>query len=399
MDLGTLFTTSSTKSTEAIADQDLIVSDDSEFIENIADMYAIEGYSQPLSATSLEVALDMVRAGKKIRHFLLDNRQPMELKARVTEATTSLDVGVNVIVISSLDSIKMQNWVEAQGASYMLWDGKVDDLLWFVSSNPEQACVTTQTKSRVAKRVLVLGTRGGIGVSTISCALSYLLATQANLKTLLIDHDTCAVVGDMLLGLKGLKLRMNSHDLSVREMDAGIARTYLHNVSEKIDYLVMESSYSCIGKHSETLTVLSQQLVSEYNFMIDSVSSGQFDEIHDGDLRKKYHKIIVVCDPSIVSLRAYKLLKRKLGDAEHQVIFNHSRPLSDYPMSISSAEKRMKMENTVSIGFEPGLEKGVIQKGDLHFKKSKFMKEVDPLLTALTGKKSKNKKNFWPFKK
>ncbi|EKM32370.1 cobQ/CobB/MinD/ParA nucleotide binding domain protein, partial [Vibrio harveyi] len=73
---------------------------------------------------------------------------------------------------------------------------------------------TVKKKSRIAKRVLMLGSKGGVGLSTISAFLSYSLSQQANLKTLLVEHDTIALNSDIFLGLKGLKAQQNSIDLN-----------------------------------------------------------------------------------------------------------------------------------------------------------------------------------------
>ncbi|MFA0026223.1 type II secretion protein, partial [Vibrio sp. 10N.261.49.A5] len=104
----------------------------------------------------------------------------------------------------------------------------------------DSSTTVNKKKSRVAKRVLLLGSKGGIGLSSISSYLCHSLSQQASLKTLLVEHDTTALNSDIFLGVKGLKSKLSSIDLNQSELDAAIAATYVYSVKDKLDYLMLD---------------------------------------------------------------------------------------------------------------------------------------------------------------
>ncbi|MCW1890962.1 hypothetical protein OK016_24320 [Vibrio chagasii] len=69
---------------------------------------------------------------------------------------------------------------------------------------------------------------------------------EANLKTLLVD-DSGALNSDIYIGVKGLKAKHNSIDLNQTDIDSAIAKTYVHPVKDKLDYLVLEKNVACLS--------------------------------------------------------------------------------------------------------------------------------------------------------
>ncbi|WP_391090555.1 AAA family ATPase [Vibrio sp. NH-UV-68] len=397
MDLDILFKNSTAKSKSSIEATDLIVSDDVSLIESINDLYAIEGYAKPIEVTDFDNDGAWNRSDIKLKHVILDFRHASNIVEQVSDIASRLDVSISLLVVCDVDSIKLRNQVHSLGATYVLWDVDLDGLLAAVKSKDEHQSVAKRT--RVAKRILVLGTKGGVGVSSVSSLLAHALSGEVNLKTLLVDHDSGAMNSDIYLGVKGLKAKQNSIDLNQIDIDDAIAKTYLHKVSEKLDYLVLERNVACLADHATTLHNLSSQLIDQYNFIIDSAPLSCYEEIHDQELSEKYHRVFLVCDPSVSSLRSYNLLQKKLGKIEHEIVFNLNRPAKDFMVTLSNAKERIRVKNSVDINYEPALEKVLIQRGMSEFIKSKSAAPIAQMVTLLTGKKLKSKSRFSLFRK
>ncbi|MEX0335316.1 AAA family ATPase [Vibrio tubiashii] len=397
MDLDILFKNSSSKMKESISARDLIVSDDAAFIESVNDLYAIEGYAKPIEVPDIDNDSAWNNSGVKLNHVILDLRGAGNVVDQTSEIATRLDVSISLLVLCDVDSIKLRNQVHSLGANYVLWDVELDALLAAIKSNEEQESSVKRT--RVAKRILILGTKGGVGVSSVSSLLCHSLAGQANLKTLLVDHDSGAMNSDIYLGVKGLKAKQNSIDLNQIDIDDAIAKTYVHPVVDKLDYLVLEKNIACLSDHATTLFNLSNQLIDQYNFIIDSAPLSCYEEIHDQELSDKYHRIFVVCDPSVSSLRSYNLLKKKLGKVEHELVFNLNRPAKDFMVTLASAKERIRVKTSIDFAYEPALEKLLIQQGIGHFMKSKSSAPIANMVSTLTGKKIKTKSRFSLFRK
>ncbi len=397
MDLDILFKNSSSKMKESISARDLVVSDDATFIESVNDLYAIEGYAKPIEVPDIDNDSTWNNSDVKLNHVILDLRGAGNVVDQTSEIATRLDVSISLLVLCDVDSIKLRNQVHSLGANYVLWDADLDALLAAIKSNEEQESSVKRT--RVAKRILILGTKGGVGVSSVSSLLCHSLAGQANLKTLLVDHDSGAMNSDIYLGVKGLKAKQNSIDLNQIDIDDAIAKTYVHPVVDKLDYLVLEKNIACLSDHATTLFNLSNQLIDQYNFIIDSAPLSCYEEIHDQELSDKYHRIFVVCDPSVSSLRSYNLLKKKLGKVEHELVFNLNRPAKDFMVTLASAKERIRVKTSIDFAYEPALEKLLIQQGIGHFMKSKSSAPIANMVSTLTGKKIKTKSRFSLFRK
>lgn len=226
MDLDNLFKTTSSSKDKKNNTIDLVVSDDMAFLQAIDELYAIEGFASPLKVDDIDDE-SWHKTSAEIKHVVLDLRDCGELVSEVAEISSRLDVSISLIVLSNTDSILMRDKVLSLGANYILWDPELDGLLGALKeSGKDTFSPTVKKKSRIAKRVLMLGSKGGVGVSTISAFLSHSLSQQASLKTLLVEHDTLALNSDIFLGLKGLKAQQNSIDLNQSELDAAIAGSY-----------------------------------------------------------------------------------------------------------------------------------------------------------------------------
>lgn len=196
MDLNNLFKTSTSPKKAVSEFSDLLVSDDAEFVQSVRDLYAIEGFPPLIEMPELTSQSNMDLGKQKIKHVVLDFRQSNNVVEEISDITTKLDVGIRIIAISNSDSIRLKNRVQALGAEYVLWDENLQDLLNAVSVS-ESATGTLVNKTRVAKRVLLLSCKGGIGLSTISSLVAYGLSSEAQLKTLLVDHDSGAFTSDI----------------------------------------------------------------------------------------------------------------------------------------------------------------------------------------------------------
>ncbi|WP_299014169.1 type II secretion protein [uncultured Photobacterium sp.] len=399
MDLDNLFKSSTNRESSKAEIVDLIVSEDKAFVDSVKELYAIEGFHEPIHMKNIHNEDELNEIKQKIRNVILDFRSVNDIVADVNDIATQLDVDINIITVSNLDSIKVKNQVLALGANYVLLDEELNELLAAILSLNGSKEQTAHKKTRIAKRVLFLGSKGGIGLSAITSLLAHTLSEGANLKTLLVDHDSGALNSDMFLAIKGLKVRQTSSDITERDIDSAIARTYTNKAREKLDYLMLEKHGEGFSLHSQTLYNLSQQLVDEYNFIIDAMPLSSFDQLNGSEMQEKYHRIFVVCEQSVSSLRAYNALKRKLGKTPHQLVFSQTRPAKDYVIPLDNAKVRIKQKDTIDIGYEPGLEKIFVHEGPVGVMNTKFSDPIRTIVASLTGKTIVRKKRFKLFSK
>ncbi|MCG6461801.1 AAA family ATPase [Vibrio parahaemolyticus] len=373
---------------------DLLVSNDQIFIDSVKELYAIEQFQQPLVRASFNVNTIDEFSNVKLTRLVVDMRGNNNITHDLKILMDRLDITIQLFAISDVDSVRLEQQIQSLGCHYILWDSSLNGLLSAIKSQSNGAFGGLSV--RKAKRVLILGTKGGVGVTSISTSLVNAMSVQANLKTLLVEHDFSAVNSDIYLGVTDLKLKSNTID--VNEIDKTIAKTYVANVSEQLSYIALQNKTTS-NVHFSTLYNISSNLKEEYSFIVDSVSLSFFDNLITDSFIKNYDRVYVVCEPSISSLRSYNYLKRNFGKFNHSVIFNMTRPSKDYVMSLSNAKTKIKAENTIDITYEPLLEKTIIQRGLNEISSFKFYKSIALIVNQLSGKEIKAKTSLFSFMK
>lgn len=377
---------------------DLIVSKDSEFIEQTIQMYLLEGATRPDVVDTLKVSNVHEYSSTNVRYIILDYRGVSESQqlSQVEELVSLLDTQIKVFVISDVDSILLHNNISYKGAAYVFWDENLNGLSSSIFSNGSDS---RKSLNRSAKRILLIGSKGGVGLTTFSSVLCSALTNRAHLNVLFVDHDANDINADSYLGIKGLKLKRNSVDLKQLEIDSVVAKGYIFNVDQKLDYLTLDRSNINDREHSDLLSKLCSEVSGDYNLIIDSVSCSAFESLNFANSNTKYNRIYIVCEPSLGSLRGYKFIKNIIQDHKHSVIINSNRPAKDYLMSVSGAKERIRSEFCYVIGYESSLDKFVFKNGIAEMRGRKYFSTIVEIVKELTGKNIKSKLKINLFKK
>ena len=377
---------------------DLVVSEDESFLSSVKELYTIEGLIQLQVSSKSNYHNHLSINSKNIRNVIFDMRGISDVQKSCSDIITVLDVNISLLIISDIDSILLQDKVSSLGGIYILWDEKLDSLLYSIKFNGKKN-LSNMKNYRVAKRILVLGSKGGIGVSLISSLFSHFLSSKAHLRTLLVDYDSNTNNSDFYIGIKNFKNNKNSKNIFDIEMDSLVAETYIENVDDKLDYLVLDRNSDDFIHHSSSLFKISSELEANYNFIIDSVPSSMFGELYSNDFFEKYHHVFLICEPSVSSLRSCNKLKKFLSKTDYQLIINLNRPLKDFILSISQVKDKLKINNTIDILYEQDIEKRIIQNGIGCLENSKVFEPISEAIKILTGKDINRKSKYSIFKK
>lgn len=375
--------------------KDIIVSDDNEFLESMKENYIIEGYDKPVLLNKKNNVNYKSYTDRNAKNIIIDFRGSGDLIKETSDLIYYLDIRISLFVVGDIDSIKLQNEVRKLGANYIFFCGDVGGVFNAIDSFSQGK---KNGFSRSAKRILILGTKGGIGVSTISCLLSRFISEKINLKTLLIEHSSVSINSDILLGIKSEKSRRNIFDIEYTEIDSAIASTYIKNSFEKLDYLSLDNSFSQYKSKPLMLIKLSEEVKDKYNFIIDSVCSEKFEELYNEYSRIKYHRVFVICEPSVSSIRTYNNIKSKFKDDNLKVVLNSNRIPKDYIMSLRQAKEKIDINDVFQINHESNIEKTIIKHGLEGLKRTKFYTSVGEIVTDLTGKNFDKKYKYSLFK-
>ncbi|MCF7361909.1 AAA family ATPase [Vibrio sp. A1-b2] len=396
MDLNNLFkSTSNNSELKGQGLPDLVISNDSVLLASINDLYALEGFIEPKVQSLLQKKGNQIPSGLNFPHVILDMRDMDKdtIIDKISEIIVGLDVSSTLVVLSKLDSIKLQKQISALGAVYVLWEPDLSGLLAALSVDHTGIKLGGDI-TRKAKRILVLGTKGGIGVSTFSSVLSYSLANQAHLKTLLVDYDSAARNSDVLLGIRNFEIKPSSGVVNRSDIDRAVANNYQHQLNDRLAYMALEKLRVDSAGHSSALFELSSTLSSEYNFIIDSVPCDAYNEIHERIQSGLYHRIFILCEPSVSSLRCYNVFKKQVEPQQVEVVFSLTRLAKEYVMTLQNAKERIHQKSAVDVLYESSLDSILIKQGMEQLRSLKYMKPIAQVVELLTKKNISVKSQF-----
>ncbi len=191
---------------------------------------------------------------------LADETNPLE---SITSLSEVCDPGTQLIVLGQQNDINLFREIIALGVQdYLLKPVSADSLTEALNKSPDKNHDAETAIQRGGKIICVIGSRGGVGASSVALNAAWMLAHEENQKVALVDLDL--YFGSLSLAL----------DL---EPGRGFREALLH--PERIDGLFIERA---MVRQSDRLFVLSAEEELSKTFDIDTESVDQlFEPLRD----------------------------------------------------------------------------------------------------------------------
>ncbi|MDW2178536.1 chromosome partitioning protein ParA, partial [Vibrio sp. 1637] len=174
---------------------------------------------------------------------------------------------------------------------------------------------TGVSKQRRAKRVAVVGSKGGIGTSFIATEISSKLASN-DIDNILVDHQYNNSNIDVLLALDDFKPRsIDEYAVPIHELDTEGANSYLTKIRKNLRLLSLGSdrSQAEVFNYSQALCEL---LSRNTNFIIEDFSGSIDFHAEPHMLIENYDVVVVIFEPSISSIRNARTLLEQLENKQ-----------------------------------------------------------------------------------
>ena len=107
-------------------------------------------------------------------------------------------------------------------------------------------------------------------------------------------------------------------------------------------------------------------------------------ELYNEYGRIKYHRVFVICEPSVSSIRTYNNIKSKFKDDNLKVVLNSNRYKRLYNV-LRQAKEKIGISDIFQINHENNIEKTIIKHGLEGLNRTKFYTSVSEIVTDLTG--------------
>lgn len=317
-----------------------------ECLELVQEVFRFEGWNESacVKVKAGSVELTEKQNGHIVILELIESTNVVE---EAKSFASKLPTQKAVVVIGREDAISTLRSLNDMGFYYVFWPvnkQELSNVLNLVNENLKTFSGVIQ--KRRAKRVAVVGAKGGVGASFIASELSSLLSTKGS-DTILVNHQYTDTNIDVLLGLKDFKPRsIDEFTAPLHEMDEEGALSYLIDARKNLRLLAIEGnmSQSDILNYNQTLCEL---LAHNTNFIIDDFSGGVDFKIEPQLLVEHFDVVVLVLDASVSSVRRAKRLLERVSNLQLSLasrtrvitVVNYHRPENAYVLQKSDLTK------------------------------------------------------------
>ncbi|WP_028021810.1 AAA family ATPase [Enterovibrio calviensis] len=320
-----------------------------------------------------------------------------------------LPTSLSVLIIGGEDSISVVRELKAFGFYYLLWPISKIELAEFVESVLAQHESANFKHRRRAKRIGIIGTRGGIGTSLITAELGWQLSNEKQASCVVVDNNYLSGNLDIYLGVKNREKRKLNAVESSGNVDESIAKSLVTRVNHRLDYLALGlDSETSADFHEVTGTVISN-LSSETNFIIDDLSASVSFDLRPSSLIKQLDVAVVVMDPTISCLRETAALLNNIkkhieeNDLRKTVrimlVLNKHRASRFHSVTESEIVKYLSVPIDVVLPYEVSAEEALVSGTMLSTGKTKLGSQLRVLCSLVVGEviQPSRVKGLFPF--
>lgn len=328
--------------------------------------------------------------------YLGENTTPDFLLVDITDADSAEETvnsladncepGVRVIVTGTVDCYSFVLKLQEMGvAHYLLKPLTVDSLLKAAEERVTAHAPADADESANKTIISVLGTRGGVGTSTIAAGVSYLASEQYHMATVLLDPDLHFGTSSLYLNIdpgKNLYEALENPD----RIDSLFMERVMMRVTDKLQCISGEESYTKnIHYPLNTADILISSIEENHQVIVVDLPRNMDD--FSRHVLERSNTIILISDLSIAGLRdtirlldVFKELEIK---ADIQLIANKVGLAASAEMPVKSFEKNLHLTFAHVLPFDTSV-MGLSNSG--HIANEALMKsKIYPALNAITS--------------
>lgn len=306
----------------------------------LQEVFRFEGWSEPDCLRSDFSAGD-ININNLQEIIILELNQSESVVEDAKAFASRLPNHKGIVVIGKEDAITTLRGLKEMGLYYLFWPiNKQDtsDFLRHMHSNIARFAGVSQ--NRKAKKVAVIGSKGGLGTTLISAEIASKLSSLGT-DTILVDHQYHDSNIDIILGLKNFeKQNVENLGLQFHDADEDSAADYLLPVDKKLRILALQGDSSVtdlLGYSHNIIDVLHRQA----NFIIEDYSASVDFKLDISLLTKRVDMVVLVVEPTVASVRSARkiiesiTLQQQSGQRELRlfVMINSHRPDNYFPMT------------------------------------------------------------------
>ncbi|MGF1686537.1 chromosome partitioning protein ParA [Photobacterium japonica] len=368
-----------------------------ECLSLVEEIFLFEGWNEP---TIQKEALKSTKLDREDLHdiILLELNQSSNVVEDARRFASQIPPHKGVIVIGKEDAISTLRALKDMGFYYVFWPVNKQELADFITHvNNNLQTFSGVSKQRKAKRVAIVGTKGGIGNTLITAELASVFSSQGT-DTILVDHQNTDSNIDVLLSLKNLQRHnLTEMTMPLHELDDESAVGFLTNVRSNLRLLALEGGESDAQVLSFSQT-LCQLLSRNANFILEDYSASVAFRPDPLMLVERSDVVIVVLEPSVASVRNARKLIEKLNNLQISdrskvrviPLLNIHRPLNSFALNKQEVEQYLQTPVAIELEYNRHIARLIIEGKRAHKHDKQMQQAFDELARLINGQASTN---------
>ncbi|WP_407334229.1 CpaE family protein [Enterovibrio sp. 27052020O] len=324
------------------------------------------------------------------------------------QLSARLPAYLSVIILGDVDAISVIRELKSLGFYYLYWPVDKIELAEFVD-----AVVTRHIEAnslhgrRRAKRIGVIGLRGGVGATLLTAELSWILSNDKQTSCLVVDHNYLSSNLDIFLGIKNREKRRLNDTETGGEIDPTSAKNLVTRVSNRLDYLALGLSDERSADLDEMTELVIDYLAPDTNFILDDYSASVGFDIQPKVLLKTLDVAVLVMEPTISCLREtaamLSKMKKLFEEPDYKrtvriiLVLNNHRASRFNSVTQAEVEKYLDVPVDIVLPYEITVEEALLNGTYLSSGKSKIGTQIKNLCSRIIGEEIAPKRKLFSF--
>ena len=342
---------------------------------------------------NIQSAIELLSQNPKAPEFMvveLASKSQDEAFEELDKLASVCDPSTQVVVLGDVDELSFYKKIVDMGvAEYILNPATTAQLEKIV--NTEKLAKKPGNEKADAKIIAVVGTRGGVGASSIALNIAALLADKKH-KTAILDLDPEFGTIPLMLDVEPSRGLVDALEKPER-VDSLFLDRAMSKVNTHLFVLGAERAIGEVGKiHLDAIATIVALLKPKFEYIIIDVSQIQEHEFQI----LKTSSCLLVTELSIPGLRdtmrVNDLIKEQLGNKDITIIANKTglnkkfeTPQKDFEQGLGRKIDLIMPYDADSYGYYDNGKVASIARKD-----AKFSKSLDQLLHMVVAGKAKN---------
>lgn len=316
---------------------------------------------QPMNTGSWESYFS--RMSHPVDLVMIELTDCVNVIAKINELAAVLPNTTSVVVIGTEDAISTIRSLKEMGFYYLFWPvtkAEMSDFLRHVCKNHRAG--SGLGKERSAKRIAVIGAKGGVGCTLIACELATFLRRESFSRVMLVDHGYADSNLDVMMRLDAFnKLNVSKSALRLSQLDEVSAQSLLHKAHEEIAVLALDGLQTSIQECYHQTSTLVEMLLRGYNLVVEDLSASREFPLDYAALHQHYDTVVLVIDPTVSAVRSAKRVLHRLDISAAPntpppprvlVVLNQHRTFRDGVLYRNEIEQQLKRPVDLEVAYE-----------------------------------------------